>query len=1200
RDGLAGIDQGSVIWDGLDGKGRLVADGDYRLRLAKAAGGDIAEVLVHVDTNRSSLLRAINSEFELFNNLTCELDTVYAVNMLESEEQLVIEAGLNDIFALNASGSEARAIIPASWFGDTYPYDTQASKDGSVIAFSRFDPDQPWWLDGSAVWAADGDGGNLREVSSEIEDGWVLSDDGSRIYHRVFETAVYATDVASGAEQHLYDAYDDIEIEADSFKPQPGGSKLLLIDAAVEDTAPGVVLVDADDPGFEPVLLAFNWRNYRDPNLPRYAWSPDGSKILVTSYIDGKLSVFDSRGQLLDEFDSPAGPENAEFGDPAWSSNAAEVAISIRSFGREDESLGDSSGIYVLDLDENSIDKVAAIGFGGGGDFFDLSSYHVSTWDGSDWVERGVLHYRRFYREQQLDLSAYLPDADGEYKLRIRQVGKEAAHVESVALLSGGRRAIPSSAIKLEQSLVASLVDRFTDGPRGEDALASVSHNDYEVLDLFESEMQVEWQNLPHSGRVLLALNAREEALSKLNTLPFTYAGDDDGGFPYLLAANSPLEIDGELGPAEILDGPLFKQFSRPGTGHPSATVYGYVGSDSEYLYGALDFTVDNTIDGDLDWASMRVMTAQGWREYRVTMNDDRYGRVNFTRTPAVPFTHKYYEFRIPLAELDRKPGDTVAVSFQGYGTAALVVDDDEALPFEGRLLWPPGDRALLYDAYGEGKWAIDLDDGNRIRELFTDWPGGSQDIFDAFFTDSGRKLLFQSDRASNDPASICFDTGTDLWSYESLLNLVVDLRATRSNSAGGIILSGTVADLNFERYTLEYASRDAPDSWAPIFTGSTVAVVDARFTTWAPPAVDKYLLRLTAYDRAGNSRSVVRQASWGLSSAITDLSLAPEYVSPNGDGVQDEASLHYRVLEPVHLDFSIYNEQGDVVRTFTRDHAVIGTEHDLVWDGRNNQGLPVADGRYRVAVLGFEFFVNVDSTPPEILSLETRDARQTRIINREEFVVASPGLDWAIREASDYDIEIETGDGAQPDSWRPFAQPIVRDNRVETIAIDEDDMGLTLQQFVDRAFRLRVTDVAGNRTTLAVPPGAQQLILTGKIAEDFDALDENTYEVIETLAAPISTAIIEYRETGSSAWLEAEIDTADIAENGIGFSWLPAEAAFGKSFVMRVRATDVGARTFYSNEKRLSYQGVEFQYRNLFTSALTPSATLNGLDADG
>jgi subtilase family serine protease/flagellar hook assembly protein FlgD/squalene cyclase len=1193
REQLINIEQGSAVWDGLDGKGRLVVDGDYRLRLVKVDGSYLAEVLVQVDTNRSSLLLAVNSEFEFYNNLTCELDTVYAINALESEEQLVIEAGDNDIFNLNINGSEARAIIPSDWFGATEPYYTQTSNDGSLIAFTRYASSAPSYRN-SPLWVSDGEGENLREIYPDIDDGWVLRDDGEKIY-LVEYSAVYSLDVETGVEQFLYENEDEFKVEPFSLRQQPGGSMLLFIDSAYEDSGPSVILVDGEDPAFGHRYLAYNWRN-EDENLPHAEWSADGSKIVVTSDGDGAVFVYDNQGVELARIDSPAGPRNAELDYPVWSSTGAEIALTIRA------NADDTSGIYLIDLDDNSINKVANFAAGESGD--ELASYHISTWSGSDWVERGVLHYRRFFREQQLDLSDYLPDVDGEYKVRIRQIGKEAAHVESVALLSGKRRAIPSSAVKLEKSMFASLMEMISDSPRGEEALASVSHNDYEVLDLFESEIQVEWQDVARTGQVILALNAREEALSKLKTLPFTYAGRDDSGFPYLLAPNAAIKVDGDLNADDGFDVPLFKHFSRPGTGHPSATVNGYVGSDNEYLYGALDFTVDNTMDGDLDWASMRVQSAQGWREFRVTEKDNRYGLVNFTRTPAVAFTHKYYEFRIPLSELEKLPGDSVVVSFQGYGTAAIVVDENNALPLDGRLRWPAGDRALFYDAYGEGKWAIFLNNNNHIKEVFSDWPGDSGDIIDPFFLDSGRKLLFLSDRAVNDPASICYQKGTDLWSYESLLNLVVDLRATRSNSAGGIILSGTVSDLNFERYTLEYASQAASDSWYPIFNGAATQVVDARFTTWAPPAVDKYLVRLTAYDRAGNSRSVTRRASWGLNSSITDLGLTPEYISPNGDGVQDEASLHYRVLEPVHLDFSVFNEQGDVVRSFARDHSLIGTEHDLTWDGRNNLGLAVVDGRYRIAVLGFEFFVNVDSTAPEIVSMEIENARQKFGIGEDTSIDSAPGLNWAIAESNQYSIEIETGDGATPDLWRPFAQPIVRDDLPETIEIDESDLSLTLAQFVDRSFRMRVTDVAGNVTTLTLPPGEQELILKGLVVEEFQALKERDFNLDESLIAPVALAFVEYREQGGSgAWQEVAIDSVSIVNESFSFNGLPPNAGPGKRFDMRIKAIDFNDQVFYSNIKQLVFANVLEELLgglNKFTTALSQSATLNGLDTEG
>ena len=66
-------DTGSFEWDGLDHRGRLVTDADYALLAVDSAGTTIGRATVGVDTDRSSLLKAVGTDFELFTNLTCEL-----------------------------------------------------------------------------------------------------------------------------------------------------------------------------------------------------------------------------------------------------------------------------------------------------------------------------------------------------------------------------------------------------------------------------------------------------------------------------------------------------------------------------------------------------------------------------------------------------------------------------------------------------------------------------------------------------------------------------------------------------------------------------------------------------------------------------------------------------------------------------------------------------------------------------------------------------------------------------------------------------------------------------------------------------------------------------------------------------------------------------------------------------------------------
>ena len=97
---------------------------------------------------------------------------------------------------------------------------------------------------------------------------------------------------------------------------------------------------------------------------------------------------------------------------------------------------------------------------------------------------------------------------------------------------------------------------------------------------------------------------------------------------------------------------PFFKEYVVPGSGHPPGYVYGWVMNDDENLYVALDFTPDNTVDGELDYAKVYVLTVDGLKEFKVTQSEQTWGRANFTYTDKVNYEHKFYEFVIPLKEI--------------------------------------------------------------------------------------------------------------------------------------------------------------------------------------------------------------------------------------------------------------------------------------------------------------------------------------------------------------------------------------------------------------------------------------------------------------------------------------------------------------------------------------------------------------------
>jgi hypothetical protein len=90
HDGVTQTRDGSVEWDGLDDRGRVVRDGSYRLQVRSPAGQNLGEATVVVDNNRSSLVEAVGTPFGLSTNLTCAFDTI--VDFIVTDDESSIHA----------------------------------------------------------------------------------------------------------------------------------------------------------------------------------------------------------------------------------------------------------------------------------------------------------------------------------------------------------------------------------------------------------------------------------------------------------------------------------------------------------------------------------------------------------------------------------------------------------------------------------------------------------------------------------------------------------------------------------------------------------------------------------------------------------------------------------------------------------------------------------------------------------------------------------------------------------------------------------------------------------------------------------------------------------------------------------------------------------------------------------------------------
>ncbi|NOY65015.1 MAG: hypothetical protein GXO97_06450 [Nitrospirae bacterium] len=127
-----------------------------------------------------------------------------------------------------------------------------------------------------------------------------------------------------------------------------------------------------------------------------------------------------------------------------------------------------------------------------------LSSYHISTWDGTEWVERGVLHYPDSFETQVLDLSDYLPDASRQYRIRIRHEGTDNAEIDYLSLMADGTVYEPSSATNLDT---------------GEDILYYIRAGDSLGAYVLNNEIEVIWTGLSGATDKVLLMSAREGAV---------------------------------------------------------------------------------------------------------------------------------------------------------------------------------------------------------------------------------------------------------------------------------------------------------------------------------------------------------------------------------------------------------------------------------------------------------------------------------------------------------------------------------------------------------------------------------------------------------------------------------------------------------------------------------------------------------------
>ncbi|HVS65847.1 MAG TPA: CARDB domain-containing protein, partial [Thermoanaerobaculia bacterium] len=683
----AGSGTSSFRWDGRDGTGRLAADGDYSFRLVDGGGAELARTPVTLDTDRSPLLDAIGTAYEHVTDLTCQVPATGSDELAWSgdERWAFFVAGLGGArgvhrVRVDGSGLERIANLP--------DLDVSASDSGRYLAARGTS---------NRLFFADLQTGARSHVdlSTRIDRvlGFVPGEDRVVALAR---DAVHAVDVVSGSVTTLHEAagarfrsvaesMNSSALPSESRRSfAPDGSSVLV----ARQLGPGARLLAIDL--VSTAVHDLGPFRTSDPSSIRSATWLDGGPRIALGRL-GSIEIFAGNGAPLASFTIPELPppstivfpgeepqpfpddyiHTGSVGDLHGDGGGRRLLVEVPFIVSSPEACIDGARetFWVLDLglgtwtrlDDDDDAPTPVFGCG---------SFHVETRDGGGFVERAVVHHGLRYRESTIDLSRHLPDAGGELRVRVRQAGGDNAHLDSLLLEIDGVILPPTSAV-----LVG------VPGSGSTSITAELGALDHEVAAVGDATVEAVWtiddselaERLASDPPIHLRLIGREEYLEGREARPIELPAARPDGLEVVIGAAGALVVDGEQTVADALGAPLLRERARPDTGHPQGNVLGWVRSDGERLYAALDFTVDNTRDAEGDWGVLLVDGGSGWRELRVTETDSRWGRAGFGSSGAVAYPHRYYEFSIPLEELGLEVGDTARVRFAGYGTAALL-----------------------------------------------------------------------------------------------------------------------------------------------------------------------------------------------------------------------------------------------------------------------------------------------------------------------------------------------------------------------------------------------------------------------------------------------------------------------------------------------------------------------------------------------
>lgn len=569
------------------------------------------------------------------------------------------------------------------------------------------------------------------------------------------------------------------------------------------------------------------------------------------------------------------------------------------------------------------------------------------------------------------------------------------------------------------------------------------------------------------------------------------------------------------------------------------------------------------TLDGDeaLSWdpltASAYVASGEVVYAVRQAAQDDGYGYGGSGLDAATRCAGIVDHYRVALSGTSRRLGGHSVWPLElGADRQRYPPPDFDAL---GRSR-PPADWPRFIHANGTtlfrsgrvqraGHWFVERAfalGGHRLGDL----------------QDEGRLLFAAEPHEPDAPPAVAANV------LSTLNRLTAELRA--ESDGRGIRLWGIASDAHLASYRLEWAPIDDVSRWRALDAQTGVEVVFDDFLTWVPPTVGAFVFRLTVEDRAGNRSEAFASASVERAAPLSQVRASSRLISPNGDGALDELVLAFEVLREHRQRIVVRDDAGRSVHESTLDFGAteLGAQ-SWRWQGRDQAGTPVADGKYSVDFdSGFRLPVEVDRTPP-VLTVDYRGLDPTWLGSGapgcsdpsdasseapagddSPLPNAGPSYAWSVYrpEAPDLGRGVQVVlEGRAPDSsrWRLLEGPFERFEQIDR----RDCADLSPRWRSDYELRLVATDAAGNRSqqplgqrdtrlVLGAVPNARELVPVGPRYLSFQHPEPIHYF---KLGDAISDVRVEVRAAADSAapWIalagsaEAASDSMPGLESG-------------------------------------------------------------------